>query len=122
MDLTDLIRKKSVLFILLIFMVLGCSHSGDKDSRRTGFPFSSEGRVDPQVFDYLRMEWIPSTYFDRAMHYEGSQFRAVGLTEFVRRFHPEDNWNALLLIVMTIIRVLFPSTIFSSTIFGWRWK
>ena len=97
MDLTGLIRKKWSLFILLIFMVLGCSHSGEKDSRLADFPFSSDGRVHPQLFDYLREEWIPSIYFDRAMHYEGSQFRAVGLTELVRRFHPEDNWNAVLL-------------------------
>ena len=97
MDLTGLIRKKLCLFILLIFMVLGCSHSGEKDSHLSDFPFSSEGRVHPQLFEYLRMEWIPSVYFDRGMHYEGSQFRTVRLTELVRRFHPEDRWDAVLL-------------------------
>ncbi len=99
MVLTDLIRKKLGLFILLISMALGmgCSHGGGDDSYLSDFPFSGEGRVHPQVFDHLRSEWIPSAYFDRGMHTKGSQFRTVALTELVRRFHPEDRWDAVLL-------------------------
>ncbi len=99
MDLTDLIRKKWILFILLIFMVLGagCSHGSGEDSYLEDFPFSREGRVHPQVLEHLRSEWIASAYFDRGMHYDGSQFRAVTLTELVRRFHPEERWDAVLL-------------------------
>ena len=96
-DLTDLARKKLSFFILLIFMVLGCSHNSGEDSYLEDFPFSGEGRVHPQVLEHLRSEWIPSAYFDRGMHYEGSQFRAVALTELVRRFHPEERWDAMLL-------------------------
>ncbi len=97
--MTDLIRKKWSLFILLIFMVLGsgCSHSNRDDSYLEDFPFSREGRVHPQVLEHLRSEWITSTYFDRGMHYEKSQFRAVALTELVQRFHPEERWDAVLL-------------------------
>jgi len=95
-ELTDLARKKLGLFILLIFMVLGCSHTNGEDSYLTDYPFSAEGRVHPQLFGHLRAEWIPSAYFDRGMHYEGSLFRAVGLTELVRRFHPENQWDAVL--------------------------
>ncbi len=53
--------------------------------------------MHPQVLEHLRSEWSDSAYFDRGMHYEGSQFRAVALTELVRRFHPEERWNAVLL-------------------------
>ena len=53
--------------------------------------------MHPQVLEDLRSEWIPSAYFDRGMHTEGSQFRAVALTELVRRFHPEERWDAVLL-------------------------
>ncbi len=53
--------------------------------------------MHPQVLEHLRSEWIDSAYFDRGMHYEGSQFRAVALTELVRRFHPEERWDAVLL-------------------------
>ncbi len=97
--MTDLIRKKWSLFILLIFMMLGmgCSHNNGDDSYLTDFPFSSEGRVHPQVLEHLRAEWIPSAYFDRGLHYEKSQFRAVALTELVQRFHPEEQWDAVLL-------------------------
>ena len=99
MDLADLIRKKLSLFILLIFMVLGqgCSHGNGDDSYLADFPFSTEGRVHPQVLEHLRTEWIPSAYFDRGMHYDGSQFRTVALTELVQRFHPEERWDAVLL-------------------------
>ncbi len=99
MDLTNLIRKKLSLFILLISMVLGqgCSHGSGDDSYLADFPFSGEGRVHPQVLGHLRSEWIPSAYFDRGMHTEGSQFRAVALTELVQRFHPEERWDAVLL-------------------------
>ena len=93
----NLTRKKLSVLILLIFMVLGCSHNKEKEANSSQYPFSSEGRVHPQLFDHLGVEWIPSAYFDRGMHYEGSRFRAVGLTELVRRFHPEDNWDAVLL-------------------------
>jgi len=97
MDLTDLVRKKLSSLILLIFMALACSHNKGGDSNMAEYPFSSEGRVHPQVLEHLRSEWIPSAYFDRGMHYEGSQFRAVRLTELVRRFHPENWWDAVLL-------------------------
>lgn len=99
MDLTDLIGKKLRLFILLIFVVLGqgCSHGSGDGSYLADFPFSTEGRVHPQVLEHMRSEWIASAYFDRGMHTEGSQFRAVVLTELVRRFHPEDRWDAVLL-------------------------
>ncbi len=53
--------------------------------------------MHPQVLEHLRSEWIASAYFDRGMHYEGSQFRAVALTELVQRFHPEERWDAVLL-------------------------
>jgi hypothetical protein len=96
-DLTDLTRKKLSLFILLIFMMLACSHNSGEDSSLADYPFSSEGRVHPQVLEHLRSEWIPSAYFDRGMHYEGSQFRTVRLTELIQRFHPEDKWSAVLL-------------------------
>ena len=96
-DLTDLIRKKLSLFILLIFVGLGCSHNSGNDSYLADFPFSSEGRVHPQVLEHLRPEWIASAYFDRGMHTNGSQFRAVALTEMIRRFHPEERWDAVLL-------------------------
>jgi hypothetical protein len=95
--LTDLIRKKLSLFILLIFVGMGCSHGGGDDSYLADFPFSSEGRVHPQVMEHMRTEWIASAYFDRGMHIEGSQFRSVALTELVRRFHPEERWDAMLL-------------------------
>ena len=97
--MTDLIRKKLSLFILLIFMVLGqgCSHGSGEDSYLADFPFSSEGRVHPQIFEHLRSEWITSAYFDRGMHIKGSQFRVVALTEQVQRFHPEERWDAVLL-------------------------
>ena len=75
----------------------GCSHGSGDDSHLQDFPFSSEGRVHPQVLEHLRAEWIASAYFDRGMHYEASQFRAVGLTELVRKFHPEERWDAVLL-------------------------
>lgn len=99
MDLTDLIRKKLSLVILLIFMGLGqgCSHAGGDDSYLADFPFSSEGRVHPQVLEHMRAVWIPSAYFDRGMHTRGSQFRTVALTELVQRFHPEERWDAVLL-------------------------
>ena len=99
MVLADLIRKKSGLFILLISVALGmaCSHGGGEDTYQSDFPFSGEGRVHPQVYEYLRSEWIASAYFDRGMHYEGSQFRAVALTELVRKFQPENHWDAVLL-------------------------
>ena len=99
MDLTDLIRKKLRLFILLIFLVLGmgCSHGSGEDSYLADFPFSTEGRVHPQVLEHLHSDWIASAYFDRSMHTEGSQFRAVALTELVQRFHPEERWDAVLL-------------------------
>jgi mono/diheme cytochrome c family protein len=98
-ELTDLIRKKLSLFILLISMVLGqgCSHSSGEVSYLDDFPFSSEGRVHPQVLEHLHSEWIPSRYFDRGMHTEESQFRAVALSELVQRFHPEERWDAVLL-------------------------
>ncbi len=97
--MADLIRKKLSFFILLIFMGLGmgCSHGSGDDSYLKDFPFSMEGRVHPQVLEHLRSEWIDSAYFDRGMHTKGSQFRAVALTELVRRFHPEERWDAVLL-------------------------
>jgi hypothetical protein len=97
--LTDLTRKKLSLFILLILMALmvGCSHDTRDDTYLKDSAFSKEGRVQPQVFELLRSEWIPSAYFDRGMRYEGSQFRAVALTELVRRLHPEERWDAVLL-------------------------
>ena len=76
---------------------MGCAHEMGADSERSDFPFSKDGRVDPRVFDLLLSEWIPSTYFDRGLHYEGSQFRVVALTELVRRFQPEDRWDAVLI-------------------------
>jgi len=98
-DLTDLIRKKLSLFILLISMVLGqgCSHNSVEDSYPGDFPFSREGRVHPHVLEQLRAEWITSAYFDRGMHTEGSQFRTVAFMEMIQRFHPEDRWNAVIL-------------------------
>jgi hypothetical protein len=98
-DLADLIRKKLSLFILLIFIVLGqgCSQGRVHDSGLEDFPFSSEGRVHPQVLEILRSEWIPSSYFDRGLHTEGSQFRAVALSDLVQKFHPEERWDAVLL-------------------------
>lgn len=80
-------------------MVLGqgCSYSSGEDSYLDDFPFSSEGRVHPQVLEHLHTEWIPSAYFDRGMHTEGSQFRAVALAEMVQRFQPEERWDAVLL-------------------------
>jgi len=98
-NLTDLIRKKLILFILLIFMVLGqgCTHGSRDDTYLADFPFSGDGRVHSQVLEHLRSEWIASAYFDRGMHTEGSQFRAVALRELVQRFHPEERWDALLL-------------------------
>ena len=97
--MTNLIRKKLWIIFLLISMGLGmgCSHGNDADSYLTDFPFSSEGRVHPQVFGLLGSEWVPSAYFDRGMHTDGSQFRAVALTEMVRKFHPEERWDAVLL-------------------------
>jgi hypothetical protein len=98
-DLTDLTRKKLSLFILLIFILLGmaCSHGSGEGSSLADYPFSEEGRVHPQVLEDLRSEWILSFYFDRGLHYEGSQFRAVALAEMIRKFHPEDRWDAVLL-------------------------
>ena len=78
-------------------MMLGCSHNGGNDSAVRDFPFSKEGRVHPLVLEHLRSEWIPSTYFDKGMHYNGSRFQTVALTELVQRFHPEDRWDAVLL-------------------------
>ena len=97
MDLKDFSQKKWGFLILLIFMVLGCSHSNGGESGVKGFPFSKEGRVHPQLLDHLHQEWIPSAYFDKGMHTEDSQFRAVALTELVQRFHPENKWDAVLL-------------------------
>lgn len=76
---------------------MGCSHSHGDDSYLVDFPFSTKGRVHPQVLEHLRSEWVASAYFDRGMHYEGSQFRAVALLELVQRFHPEERWDAVLL-------------------------
>ena len=78
-------------------MGLGCSHSIEDDKHLVDFPFSSEGRVHPQLWDHLQSEWIPSAYFDRGMHTEGSQFRTVALMELVQRFHPEERWDAVIL-------------------------
>ena len=82
---------------MLIFaaLAMGCSHT--KDPSLKDFPFSREGRVDPQVFELLRSEWIPSAYFDRGLHYEKSRFRAVALVELIRKFKPEERWDAVLL-------------------------
>ena len=41
--------------------------------------------------------WLTSAYFDRGMHTNGSQCRAVALTEMIRRFQPEERWDAVLL-------------------------
>ena len=97
--MTDLIRKKLSLFILLICMVLGqgCSHSSGEGSSLVDFPFSDEGRVHPQVQEHLETEWITSAYFDRGLHTKGSKFRAIALRELVRKFRPEDRWDAVLL-------------------------
>jgi len=62
-----------------------------------GFPFSEDGRLDPVVFGQLRSQWIASAYFDRGMHYEGSRFRAVALAELIRKYRPEERWDAVLL-------------------------
>ena len=95
--MTHLAGKKTGLIILLIFaaLAMGCSHTEDPSLK--DFPFSNEGRVDPQVFTLLRSEWIASAYFDRGMHTEGARFRAVALAELIRRFRPEERWDAVLL-------------------------
>jgi cytochrome c2 len=80
-----------------MILEVGCSHGSGEDSYLSDFPFSKEGRVHPQLLEHLRSEWIGSAYFDRGMHYEGSQFHAVALTELIRRFHPEERWDAVLL-------------------------
>lgn len=99
MDLTGYIRKKMSLFILLICIIfgMGCSHGSGEDSYLADFPFSEEGRVHPQLFERLDSQWIPSVYFDRGMHTQGSQFRAVALAELIRKFRPENRWDAVLL-------------------------
>ena len=99
MDLTGHIRKKLSLFILLISIGLGmgCSHGSGDDSYLADFPFSEEGRVHPQLFERLDSQWIASAYFDQGMHTQGSQFRTVALAELIRKFRPENHWDALLL-------------------------
>ena len=62
-----------------------------------GFPFAPDGRLDPLVFGQMRSEWIASAYFDRGMHTEGSRFRVVSLAELIRRYQPEERWDAVLL-------------------------
>ena len=62
-----------------------------------GFPFAPDGRLDPVVFGQMRSEWIASAYFDRGMHTEGSRFRVVSLAELIRRYQPEERWDAVLL-------------------------
>ena len=99
MDLAGDIRKKLSLFILLISIGLGmgCSHGSGDDSYLADFPFSEEGRVHPQLFERLDWQWIASAYFDRGMHTQGSQFRTVALAELIRKFRPENHWDAVLL-------------------------
>lgn len=97
--MTGLIRKKLTVLILLISMALatGCSFGPGDDYYLSDFPFSREGRVHPQLLEGMPSEWIPSTYFDRGIHTKGSQFRAVALAELVRKFKPEERWDAVLL-------------------------
>ena len=90
--------KKSGLCILLISALLwgGCPAGKGLDPTRD-FPFAVNGRVNPILFDHLPQEWIPSAYFDRGLHYKGSRFRVVPLAEMVRKFRPEEKWDAVLL-------------------------
>jgi len=83
--------------MILMGLALGCSHAPEEDSSLRDFPFSQEGRVHPQVFRLLYSEWIPSAYFDRGLGYKGSQFSAVALTELIRKYRPEERWDAVLL-------------------------
>jgi hypothetical protein len=76
---------------------MACSQGSREGFSATDYPFSGEGRVHPQTLEELDSEWIPSFYFDRGMHTKGSRFRAVALAEMIRRFHPEDRWDAVLL-------------------------
>lgn len=96
--MTYLTGKKSGLIILLILAMLtaGCPAGRAVDPAQD-FPFSAEGRVNPALFDQLPQEWIASAYFDRAMHTQGSRFRVVSLATLIRKFRPEEQWDAVLL-------------------------
>lgn len=94
-------RGNRILFLILSLVIAGGCAPGEAGNGKIykiiGSGISSQDNWTLEQLESLGAETLPSAYFDKALGYGGSEFRAIPMAELVRRFDPDGRSDAVLL-------------------------